>query len=433
MKKFFILGVFFSIAVALYGQHSNVVFQQVVRYSVGKYALDLSYRDNKAALDALLRHLRSLEGKKAITQIELVGSASLEGNIKSNTVLSDFRAKGVRDWLQRHLHLPDSLWAVYAFGTQRGHLDALVRSSDMPDKAKVLDLISEMQMDSLEGHLRRLDNGMFWRYLERYIFPDMRAVVISCESEPLVASGEPSLPLLPAGDTADVFSGDEDLLARMEPLADTADMPSGAAELGADTLGLPVEQVQSPSGPDRKPFYMSLKTNLLFDAALVPNLGLEFYLGKDWSVSGNWMYAWWQVANQYWRIYGGEVAVRKWLRGRSQKPLTGHHLGLYGQMFTYDFQIGGRGYLGGAAGGSLLDLPNWAAGLEYGYAMPVGRRLNIDFAIGLGYWGGKYHEYRSTNGQDVWVSTRQRRWLGPTKAEISLVWLLGHGNYNEMW
>ncbi|MFK2066771.1 DUF3575 domain-containing protein, partial [Bacteroides fragilis] len=27
--------------------------------------------------------------------------------------------------------------------------------------------------------------------------------------------------------------------------------------------------------------------------------------------------------------------------------------------------------------------------------------------------------------------TRQRHWFGPTKAEISLVWLIGRGNYNE--
>ena len=44
---------------------------------------------------------------------------------------------------------------------------------------------------------------------------------------------------------------------------------------------------------EKKPFYMAAKTNLLYDAALVPNVGLEFYLGKGWSVCGDWMYAWW--------------------------------------------------------------------------------------------------------------------------------------------
>lgn len=44
---------------------------------------------------------------------------------------------------------------------------------------------------------------------------------------------------------------------------------------------------------EKRPFYMAVKTNLLYDAALVPNVGLEVYLGGGWSVGGDWMYAWW--------------------------------------------------------------------------------------------------------------------------------------------
>lgn len=31
----------------------------------------------------------------------------------------------------------------------------------------------------------------------------------------------------------------------------------------------------------------------------------------------------------------------------------------------------------------------------------------------------------------IWQSTKQRHWFGPTKAEVSLIWLIGRGNYNE--
>ena len=73
---------------------------------------------------------------------------------------------------------------------------------------------------------------------------------------------------------------------------------------------------------------------------------------------------------------------------------------------------------------------NYAVGLEYGYSLPVGRRLNLDFTVGVGYWGGEYQKYLPEDGDYVWIETRQRHWFGPTKAEISLVWLLGRGNYN---
>lgn len=86
--------------------------------------------------------------------------------------------------------------------------------------------------------------------------------------------------------------------------------------------------------------------------------------------------------------------------------------------------------MGGKPGGTLWDKMNYAASLEYGYSLPVGRRLNLDFSIGVGYWGGEYQKYLPKENHYVWTETRQRHWFGPTKAEISLVWLLGRGNYN---
>ena len=87
--------------------------------------------------------------------------------------------------------------------------------------------------------------------------------------------------------------------------------------------------------------------------------------------------------------------------------------------------------MGGQPGGTLWDKANYAGGVEYGYSKPVGKRLNLDFTIGLGYMGGKYHEYLPVDDCYVWQVTKQRHWFGPTKAEVSLVWLLGYGNVNE--
>ena len=176
----------------------------------------------------------------------------------------------------------------------------------------------------------------------------------------------------------------------------------------------------------RKPFYMAVKTNMLYDLALVPNIGLEFYLGKNISVAGNWMYSWWKNDRiaWYWRTYGGDLAVRYWFGPDAEKkPLSGHHVGVYGQIITYDFETGGRGYLG--------DRWSYAGGIEYGYSLPVARRLNIDFNLGVGYLGGEFKEYLPIDGHYVWQATKKRNYIGPTKLEVSLVWLLGYGNHNE--
>ena len=58
--------------------------------------------------------------------------------------------------------------------------------------------------------------------------------------------------------------------------------------------------------------YMAVKTNLLYDALLVPNLALEFYLGNRWSLSGGWMYAWWK---NYTRHAIGGFTAANWSCG----------------------------------------------------------------------------------------------------------------------
>jgi hypothetical protein len=105
------------------------------------------------------------------------------------------------------------------------------------------------------------------------------------------------------------------------------------------------------------------------------------------------------------------------------KPLTGHHIGVYGQMITYDFELGNKGI--------LADKWSWSVGAEYGYSLPIARRLNLDFTIGFGYHWGLFDEYLPIDGHYVWQATKRRHYFGPTKLEISLEWLIGCGNYNK--
>ncbi|MDD2263862.1 MAG: DUF3575 domain-containing protein [Bacteroidales bacterium] len=171
----------------------------------------------------------------------------------------------------------------------------------------------------------------------------------------------------------------------------------------------------------------SIKTNTLQGLLFIPNIGLEFYLGRQWSVAANWMYAWWKIEKHhlYWRTYGGDFEVRRWFGGESkEKPLTGYHLGLYVQLLTYDFMLNQQhGYLG--------DRWSYGVGVACGYSFPVDQRFNLDFTVGGGYFTGEYKEYLCRDDCYLWQATKRHRRLGLTKVEISLVWLIGFGNYNS--
>lgn len=372
-----------------------------IHFRQGDARLDLSFGDNRAALEGIVQRLWEKRGDPALRleRLVYVGGASPEGSVAINRRLSEERARALFGYLARYVSLPDSMTASEFVGRDwEGLLRLAEQDERVPFRAEALALLQEICRekgdDSLDplGRLQRLRGGEPYRYMYRELFPALRRSQVEFRYravEPLVV---------------------HDTLW----LRDTVWLH--------DTVYVEVKT----EVPVRKPFYMSLHTNMLYDLALVPNGGIEFYLGRGWSVAGNWMYAWWKSdrKHNYWRIYGGDLAVRKYFgRLAKEKPLTGHHAGVYGGIVTYDFELGGRGYLG--------DRWSWHAGVEYGYALPIARRLNLDFSLGLGYLGGEYKEYLPIDDCYVWQATKRRRWFGPTKAGIALVWLIGHGNENQ--
>lgn len=190
---------------------------------------------------------------------------------------------------------------------------------------------------------------------------------------------------------------------------------------------LPTDTITEPQDSAFcRPFYMAIKSNMLYDLAMTPNAGIEFYLGAGFSLSANWQYAWWKRDKSafYWRIYGGDAEVRYWFgKLAKEKPLTGHHVGIYGQMVTYDFIFGRKGV--------LAPRWSWVVGASYGYSLPIHEVLNLDFVVGLGYHSGIFKEYELIDDHYAWQATKRRHWVGPTKAEITLVWLIGCDNYNR--
>ena len=374
-----------------------------VYFRQGHSKLDLSFGDNRQALESIVKRLWEMRSDALrLDRVAFVGGASPEGGVARNNYLSEQRAKALFAYLKERVPLPDSLLTVDYLGRNWHGLLRLVEATpEVPYREETLALLRDIcgqdagkSADPL-GRLMRLKDGVPYRYMYRTLFPTLRVSQVEFRYKPV------ELPV------------QRDTIYIKEVVRDTVWL--------RDTI-----YVEVPVKAPKKPFYLSVKTNMLYDAALVPNIGAEFYLGKGWSVGGNWMYAWWKSdrKHNYWRVYGGDLNVRKYFGARAkEKPLTGHHLGVYGGIVTYDFELGGRGYLG--------DKWSYHAGIEYGYSLPVAKRLNIDFGIGIGYLGGEYKEYLPMDGHYVWQATKQRHWFGPTKAEVSLVWLIGRGNTNK--
>ena len=159
-----------------------------------------------------------------------------------------------------------------------------------------------------------------------------------------------------------------------------------------------------------------LSTNMLYDAALVPNVGVEYAFGQRWSAKVNAMYAWWSndSRHRYWRVAGATVEMRRWFGTNVDAfELRGHHMGVYMGAYRYDFELGGTG--------NMADF-NYSVGVSYGYSMPIARKLSLDLGVSVGYIGGNYTKYDYEYECYMWKADMQRNYFGVTRAEASLVW-----------
>lgn len=176
---------------------------------------------------------------------------------------------------------------------------------------------------------------------------------------------------------------------------------------------------------------IAVKSNVIYDLIAVPNIGIELGLCNQWSLGANVMYGWWTDHREfYWRTYATDISIRKYFGGwQCAHPLQGHHIGIYGGVATYDYELGGRGYIS-----DYQDEWSRYFGLDYGWSMPISRHLNLDMSLGLGYFGGQYKDYLPVMNDCpeelhyVWQSTRHIDYWGPTKLEIALVWIIGRNN-----
>ena len=175
----------------------------------------------------------------------------------------------------------------------------------------------------------------------------------------------------------------------------------------------------APGKSRRRPLF-AVKTNLLFDAALMPNIELEVPIGKRWSLNGEYMFPWWLINDDRYclQILMGGLEVRYRPGKRSGRDvLTGHFIGLYAGGGKYDLQRDKNGYQGEFF---------IAAGVSYGYAHSIARNLRLEYNIGIGMLRTDYRHYHSRDNHRtlLWQENGEDTWLGPTKLKISLVWLI---------
>lgn len=388
-----------------------------IHFRQGRHNVDTTYMDNARKLSAFAERIgrNSKISAADIVRVHASGAASPEGSLQFNRWLSRKRAEAVLSHIFEGETIPDSVVKFTFTGRDwHGLADLVETDYNLPfhqDLKKliqeILDANTPVEPDGAP-HLARLKafhGGIVYRYLYRNLFPQLRTARLKIWT----ATDTPT-------DTASTLLYKE-----------TGRIPEIDAYM-VDHLNdnhIPI----TPNTQREQGMCAGIHTNLLLCALAMPNLGIDLWLGKRFSLSANWTHAWWHSdrRKRYWRLYGGDLGLHRWFGLHSKRRVfSGHHAGLYIGAVTYDFEWGGTGEMGGKPGGTILDRCSLRYGAEYGFSLTLARSLRLDFSLGMGYFGGLFHRYTPGHlrGQYHLDTTRRRVYFGPTKLSVAFMWII---------
>lgn len=394
---------------------------KIYYFVIDKTMLMRDYSTNRRMLDNLDKLLRDPDVYSRIDSVIVTSAASPIASSAHNERLSIGRAEAVGGYIRwQHPQVDrDRIHPIPIGIDWEGFWSMIENTPGVPSRAAILSLKGRYDEETTLRMLRTVGGKTTYDYLLKKIYPKLQYAavrVVLTDGTSIPASGSPIRRIIEPEVRYDTV-----YIERV--IRDTVVI--------APPVVAPVV-VEVPAA--KKPFYIALKNNLVYDLALLPNLAVEIPFGRDyrWSaeVEGHW--SWWNTgegsSRSWWyhRIQMAGLEFRYWLGDRSKRdPLTGWYIGAYGFGGTYDVRM----FTSENPDLGQLSNLSYSAGLSVGYSVPVARRLNLEFGLGFGYFGGEYKKYyRSACGDEFpWVSTHERNWFGPTKAKVSLVWQIGSG------
>ena len=167
----------------------------------------------------------------------------------------------------------------------------------------------------------------------------------------------------------------------------------------------------------------ALKTNLLTDGFLSPNLGLEIGLAPKWTLDVTGEINFWTVNQHKWKHWLVQPEARYWFCER----FAGHFLGVHAIVGQYNFgNIKNNINFLGSDFSQLTDnrIQGWGAGagVAYGYSWILNSHWNFEAEIGIGWIYTRFDKFPCAECGTAIEKDHPHTYFGPTKAALNLVY-----------
>ena len=170
---------------------------------------------------------------------------------------------------------------------------------------------------------------------------------------------------------------------------------------------------------------VALKTNLVDDALLNVNAGIEVGLAPKWTLDIPASFNAWTLSHdRRWKHWWVQPGARYWFCNR----FAGHFVGVHTQGGQYNMGgFDGKWNLFGTDARKLRGTryQGWflGAGVSYGYSFILGKHWNLEGEIGIGYSYTRYDSYPCQHCGNKIDNDKSHNYFGPTKAAVNIVYL----------
>ena len=395
----------------VFAQHASDSL--TVYFHRGYSTFDRNLRNNGKNVEAFIERIKAIQESThlSISRVDYFATTSPEGTVKANVNLAKKRAANLSSILHAKLDFADSLVSVNTNVGDWENLAIKVKGdSDVPNRARALEII-ELEKDPERAEkLEALDGGKTWEYLLRTHFPDLRSFrvfitvgvevpeleeVAEAEPEPVVVEEVPVIEEKPIQvDTMamPVASVPE------EPVAPVQEEPVVVVE---ETPAV-VEPTPAPVEEEKWFRRLTVKTNLLGWGFLMTNAAVEIDIIENLAFALPVYYSGWDYFSNTMKFR--TLMIQPEIRYYIPKT-NGLYVGAHFGMGYWNFALDSLGEKIGVENWRYQDhkgkSPALGGGLSVGYALQFKKnpRWGMEFSLGAGAYDVKYDKfYNEENG-----------------------------------